>query len=90
MVLSSRADAVGGIDLQKRYVARFRGYLYVYYQLLESSPLITVACPHTGFLNPQTDPSEPPRESIECRAILFFADVDELPQELRTISGAHI
>jgi len=37
------------------------------------------ASPHAAFYNPKVAPDELPRESIDCRAFVFYIDLPEYP-----------
>ena len=52
--------------------------------------LTPIACPHAGFYNPKVSPDELPRESIDCRAFVFFADLPEYPPVVEDIFQWHL
>jgi len=41
--------------------------------------LTEIACPHAAFHNPKVASDELPRESIDCRAFVFYIDLPEYP-----------
>lgn len=43
------------------------------------------ASPHAAFYNPKVSPNEPPRESIDCRAFVFYIDLPEYPPVVEDI-----
>jgi hypothetical protein len=44
-----------------------------------NSLLTKAACPHAGFFNPSVKYGEVPRESIDLRAFVLYADLPEYP-----------
>ncbi|KAH7380833.1 hypothetical protein BKA64DRAFT_697825 [Cadophora sp. MPI-SDFR-AT-0126] len=43
------------------------------------------ASPHAAFYNPKVTPDELPRESIDCRAFVFYVDLPEYPPVVEDI-----
>jgi len=43
------------------------------------------ASPHAAFYNPKVAPDELPRESIDCRAFVFYIDLPEYPPVVEDI-----
>ncbi|KAK6855172.1 CmcJ-like methyltransferase [Apiospora arundinis] len=41
-----------------------------------------IAVPHAGFFNPNVTPDDLPRESIDCRLLVCYAELDQFPQSL--------
>ncbi|KAI9733661.1 MAG: hypothetical protein M1834_003263 [Cirrosporium novae-zelandiae] len=52
--------------------------------------LTSKVCPHAGFFNPQVRKHELPRESIDCRAFVLYADLDEYPPEVGNLFQGHM
>lgn len=45
------------------------------------------ACPHGAFPNPHSGGNGLPRESVESRAFVLWAPIEEFPEEVGTIYG---
>ncbi|MCJ1470975.1 hypothetical protein MMC07_009623 [Pseudocyphellaria aurata] len=43
---------------------------------------ILLACPHSSFFNPEATANDPPRESIDYRTFVFYADIACMPPEV--------
>ena len=43
------------------------------------------ASPHAAFYNPKVAPNELPRESIDCRAFVFYIDLPKYPPVVEDI-----
>jgi hypothetical protein len=74
---SEHSDAPG----KSPYATILRGptFLSIY------DMLIRKASPHAAFYNPRAARDELPRESIDCRAFVFYADLPEYPPVVEDI-----
>lgn len=52
--------------------------------------LTEIACPHAAFYNPNVASDELPRESIDCRAVVFYIDLPEYPPVVEDIFHTHL
>lgn len=52
--------------------------------------LTEIACPHAAFQNPKIASDELPRESIDCRAAVFYIDLPVYPPIVEDIFQIHL
>jgi hypothetical protein len=52
--------------------------------------LTEIACPHAAFYNSKVASDELPRESIDCRAVVFYIDLPEYPPIVEDIFQTHL
>jgi hypothetical protein len=64
-----------------RMLSILRGLTFLFmYEMLTDK-----ASPHAAFYNPKVTPDELPRESIDCRAFVFYIDLPEYPPVVEDI-----
>jgi len=55
----------------------------------DSDPDSNPASPHAGFYNRNVGPDDAPRQSIDCRTFVFYADLEEWPPEVGNVFFGH-